>query len=782
MTVSSGFFDSVNHDRLYNADQVSSMFDGLILDGVYENMCESFAINAYPDAENTVIVGTGRAWFDHTWTLNDTQYALTLDPPSDSMSRIDAIVLDVDKTLEVRNNTIKLIKGTPVFTGETAQKPILIKEDLHNQYPLAYVTRSAGASATINQADIEYMVGTDECPMVIGLLEAINIEQVYAQLKDEFYLWWDGVILGDPDMATHLQEQIDALEKDIENLQNNQITFDVVKSAVPHFAIYPYNMVYSVEPYILPDGYILMLFRGNTEDFPSSEAPTNYLYGNEYDNYGSVNCCLYSLDGVYSNYTNIYTVNDNGGRNNQTNEYPWYSNITKFSEQTETYPAKIRFLLKTGVECSGIETSGNKTGSRAKVTKIEYTFYVVTVTEDHVISVDSTVLDATPYAYTNEHYKYLDYSSGFGSDGTMISPLPAYCPNGNEISVDFSSWSNSRNDRGDNSSFTVFNVTKNNVISIVERNSSNSLYGYGNNHFGGVASGTAYKTTDGVYLHYSLSENLIYALPNGHPTNSGAAWCSVYIFTSDGHINRAIDTMSNEVYPDDDKGLREKLHLGKTSIKYTDFNFISNGYKYYQDPNSPNTFIKEPYDYSSISLIQGDSPIYPLITDNILDSGSGEEDSDSEQYSGLTSYTERSIASTAKVSCLIESPDNDLLISSVVDGSYSGIKILITDGGSRGVFSKIYGYVGADIGSEVFGPTTVFPTFADYEVGLGSTVKKAYGMLGLKRNFWKSSDGNTYLMIVYGGVTTNNENSNRIIVNSVRDQSGANFSIWRIDR
>ena len=135
MTVSSGFFDSVNHDRLYNADQVSSMFDGLILDGVYENMGEAFAINAYPDAENTVIVGTGRAWFDHTWTLNDTQYALTLDPPSDSMSRIDAIVLDVDKTLEVRNNTIKLIKGTPVFTGGDPQKPTLIKEDLHNQYP-----------------------------------------------------------------------------------------------------------------------------------------------------------------------------------------------------------------------------------------------------------------------------------------------------------------------------------------------------------------------------------------------------------------------------------------------------------------------------------------------------------------------------------------------------------------------------------------------------------------------------------------------------------------------
>ena len=211
MAVSSGFFDSVNHDRLYNADQVSSMFDGIIIDGVYENFGEAFAVNEYLDAENTVIIGTGRAWFDHTWTLNDSQYALTLDPPSDSLSRIDAIVIDVNKELDTRDNTIKLIKGTEVLSSEEPSKPSLIKSDLHNQYPIAYITRNAGAESIIHQANIEYMVGTSECPMVTGYLEAINIEQIYKQLKDDFYLWWDGVKLGDPDMATHLQEQIDEL-------------------------------------------------------------------------------------------------------------------------------------------------------------------------------------------------------------------------------------------------------------------------------------------------------------------------------------------------------------------------------------------------------------------------------------------------------------------------------------------------------------------------------------------------------------------------------------------
>lgn len=38
MAVTYGFFNSVNGDRKYNADQMSSYFDGLVTDGVYEKI------------------------------------------------------------------------------------------------------------------------------------------------------------------------------------------------------------------------------------------------------------------------------------------------------------------------------------------------------------------------------------------------------------------------------------------------------------------------------------------------------------------------------------------------------------------------------------------------------------------------------------------------------------------------------------------------------------------------------------------------------------------------
>ena len=39
----SGFFNSVNGDRRYNAEDIGRMFDGIIRDGVFANYKEAFA-------------------------------------------------------------------------------------------------------------------------------------------------------------------------------------------------------------------------------------------------------------------------------------------------------------------------------------------------------------------------------------------------------------------------------------------------------------------------------------------------------------------------------------------------------------------------------------------------------------------------------------------------------------------------------------------------------------------------------------------------------------------
>lgn len=213
MTVSSGFFNSVNHDRLYDAEQLSSIFDGVIVDGVYENVGEAFNVIAYPDAYNTVLVGTGRAWFDHTWTLNDSRFSITLDPPNEMLGRIDAIVIDVNKERDTRKNSIIYLKGdeaTPDFP------PTLINTENHHQYPIAYITRHAEQNGPISQSDIEITVGTGACPIATGVLEAQNLENLMQQLDAEFNEWWDGIKdVLDENVATNLQNQINEIKEQL---------------------------------------------------------------------------------------------------------------------------------------------------------------------------------------------------------------------------------------------------------------------------------------------------------------------------------------------------------------------------------------------------------------------------------------------------------------------------------------------------------------------------------------------------------------------------------------
>ena len=215
MTVSSGFFNSVNHDRLYDAEQLSSIFDGIILDGVYENVGEAFNVTAYPDAYNTVLVGTGRAWFNHTWTLNDSRFSITLDPPNEMLGRIDAIVIDVNKERDTRKNSIIYLKGdeaTPDFP------PTLINTENHHQYPIAYITRHAEQNGPISQSDIEITVGTGACPIVTGVLEAQNLENLMQQLDAEFNEWWDGIKdVLDENTVTNLQNQINEIKEKLDS-------------------------------------------------------------------------------------------------------------------------------------------------------------------------------------------------------------------------------------------------------------------------------------------------------------------------------------------------------------------------------------------------------------------------------------------------------------------------------------------------------------------------------------------------------------------------------------
>ena len=187
MSVTSGFFNSINGDRKYNAEQMSAIFDGIINDGILANIGTAFSVTA--NTGLNVNVGIGRAWFNSTWVYNDTILPLTLDESELVLDRIDAVVIEVDRSDAVRAGSIKVVKGSP---SSTPQNPTMASTNYLHQYPLAYIYRDAG-STEITQADITSMIGTSSAPYVTGILQVQNIDNIVAQWGAQWSEWYAGM-------------------------------------------------------------------------------------------------------------------------------------------------------------------------------------------------------------------------------------------------------------------------------------------------------------------------------------------------------------------------------------------------------------------------------------------------------------------------------------------------------------------------------------------------------------------------------------------------------------
>ena len=184
--VTSGFYDSLNHDRHYSSIQFGSIFDGVIQDGVFQHVGSRLMVSQ--NSGMMISVGTGRAWFNHTWTYNDSILPLTVPQSEVILDRVDAVVLEVDAREEGRINAIKIVKGTP--TSKNAKPPAMLKEKNRWQYPLAYIKVAAGVTS-IRTADITNKVGTSDCPFVTAPLDKMSIDDLVKQWADQWQVFYE---------------------------------------------------------------------------------------------------------------------------------------------------------------------------------------------------------------------------------------------------------------------------------------------------------------------------------------------------------------------------------------------------------------------------------------------------------------------------------------------------------------------------------------------------------------------------------------------------------------
>lgn len=180
MSITSGFFNSVNGDRVYNADDMSNYFEGLVSSGVIANPLTSLQVKA-DGTSMTVEVQAGRAIIENRWVRSTAVEALTLEAADGLLSRIDAVVLKY--SVGNREITLEVKKGTAA-TSPIA--PTMSRNESVYEYCLATVYISAGATK-ISQANItDTRPNKEVCGLVTSLVNNIDISELYAQWQAAF--------------------------------------------------------------------------------------------------------------------------------------------------------------------------------------------------------------------------------------------------------------------------------------------------------------------------------------------------------------------------------------------------------------------------------------------------------------------------------------------------------------------------------------------------------------------------------------------------------------------
>ena len=210
MALSFGFFNSLDGDRTYDADQMSEYFDGLVSNGVYESVGGALQVKAVSGGGMTVQIMPGRGIINCKWINNNSALILEVTAAHAVLNRWTAVVMKLDVVNRLMTITTK--DGTP---ATTPVKPSMDNTASVVELCLAYIYVGAGVTS-ITQANITDMRGTNLCGYVTGLIEQVDTSELFLQWQtafDNYYTKmttefddWFSTLTSQLNVNTYIQE------------------------------------------------------------------------------------------------------------------------------------------------------------------------------------------------------------------------------------------------------------------------------------------------------------------------------------------------------------------------------------------------------------------------------------------------------------------------------------------------------------------------------------------------------------------------------------------------
>ena len=174
-----GFFDAINSDRTYSADEMNRPYKRVISNGVFAtpNGTPSTDLQVTASSGMNIICKKGEGLFGDKWFENPSGIAITVPSNTGTVPRIDSVIVQVDTRTSGRVGNIVHRTGTP---ASSPVPPTINQVEGVIEYRLANIRVNAGVSA-ITQSMITDRRGSSDCPWVTSLIYQVDTSTLYDQ-------------------------------------------------------------------------------------------------------------------------------------------------------------------------------------------------------------------------------------------------------------------------------------------------------------------------------------------------------------------------------------------------------------------------------------------------------------------------------------------------------------------------------------------------------------------------------------------------------------------------
>lgn len=178
MTFRSGFWNSIDGDRTYSAEDMAIPFDGIITEGVFANWGDAFKATVIDGS--TIAIGSGKAWFGKKWVYNDSVYQMQINVSEyASSTEPRTAVVSLDLKVEPYYRFTRFITDEQRYYGSFGEllNAITDRNAGRNSLPLFAINFAAGDSS-LQQSNITNLVGTSWCPYVTAPVQTVTIDDI----------------------------------------------------------------------------------------------------------------------------------------------------------------------------------------------------------------------------------------------------------------------------------------------------------------------------------------------------------------------------------------------------------------------------------------------------------------------------------------------------------------------------------------------------------------------------------------------------------------------------